>query len=764
MVAPRLRFLDTARVLELSSPITKRHHLCAVALFVAVIILVFNGAIFRGEVLAPLDLLSKELPWQAVVPRPESIQNFTLVDVFAVFQPWKHFVHDELRAGRFPLWCTHVGCGYPLAGEGVIKLFGLTTLFLWFSPPRVACILTYSTQLFIALTGMYVLLCSLRMRWASAVFGALVYGLNTSMFQFLEYEHMTGGLMMLPWMCWALWRAVQGGGKFVALAGLFFGLTIINGSLQSSAIVELSAASFTAAAAWRRQRARFVRSSLATIAAFSVLGLAVGAIALFPNLELFAHNARGRFNRVNWWQLTWKRPLGIVPAAAAIVNPDAIGNYQTFDIARVLGTVGSEATTPKQEDLRVYCGLTALLLAGLGLRGRSEARNFGLVLVVVPVLVAVFTPLFLILYFRALSSVACGVAVLAALGLERFWLRDESLARDLKVATVLLVVAIGLTLVAGAAVSIKRAAITKKLEEVGPKRTSVYKADTAWQLQKARETVRNFTLGGRAVARFSVLAAILALALCVGRQPVAIAVVLLAINSVDLMEFGRRTVPSVPQTFEYPVTPGLEFLQRQEGKFRVASTWNMETEPPTARANLLMLYNLDDPRVYESLFPPNPLLKAQDWSGLNVKYFVVPPGAAPPTGEWRSAWRGEVDIYENPHVEPRLCFTTDLISITAEPTAVEILTYRSGEITAQVDAPRAGWLVVREMHYPGWQAFVNERPANIERASGQWQAVAVAAGRNEVRLVYRPVSVRCGAAVSAGGLVVVVWFWRRRAR
>ena len=100
----------------------------AVAIFAAVIVVIFHGAIFRGEVLAPVDLLTKELPWREVLPQNVGIKNFAVADVLTVFYPWKSFVHDELRAGRFPLWCTHVGCGYPLAGEGVTKLFGLTTL------------------------------------------------------------------------------------------------------------------------------------------------------------------------------------------------------------------------------------------------------------------------------------------------------------------------------------------------------------------------------------------------------------------------------------------------------------------------------------------------------------------------------------------------------------------------------------------------------------------------------------------------------------
>ena len=726
----------------------------------------FHRAIFLGEVLAPVDLLTKELPWRKVLPQNIEVENSTVADVLTVFYPWKHFVHDELRAGRFPLWCRQVGCGYPLAGEGVIKLFGLTTLSLWLAPPRVASILTFSAQLFIAMTGMYALLGSLRLRWGAAVFGALVYGLNSSMFQYLEYEHMTGGLMLLPWVCWGLWQAADDergyDWRFTGLSGLFFGLAIINGSVQSAAIVWVSAASFAVASSWRRQRRHFWTRSLGAIVVMTMLGLVVGAIALLPNLELFAHNARERFNHIDWWQLTWKRPLALFPATAAMLNPDVIGNYRTFDITRALGNLGSEATMPKMEDLRVYCGLAAVVLAVLGCRVHGDAKFLGFVLVAVPIAVTAFTPLFLILYFRGLSVAACGVAMLAALGLDRLWEPDQQLSRDAHRMAVAAAVAVVLALGVGAVVSSKRMVLTENVEKIGGKATSFYKADTSWQRQKARETVQNFTLGGHAVARFCALAALVALGLSIRKQPFLLCSAAVVLNTVDLTEFACRTLPSVPSKFDYPLTPSLEFLKSQPGIFRVASSWNRASESPTARANLLMLYGLDDPRVYESLVPANPLLKAEDWSALNVRYFVVPPKSAPPQGEWRLAWSGEVDIYKNLAVQPRVYFTTALNSAKIDATPVEIVSYQSGAITVRADAPTAGWLVVGERAYPGWRARLNEQQAEIVQARGVWQAVAVAPGRNELMLRYRPPLVVWGGAISMAGLAIVAGFWLRK--
>ena len=734
-----------------------RQHLAAVLVFAAVILVVFHRAIFFGELLAPVDLLSKELPWRAVLPAPARIANFAMVDVFSVFYPWKYFVHEELQAGRFPLWCTHLGCGYPLAGEGVIKLFGLTTLFLGFWTPRVASILTYSSQLFIAMTGMYALLRSLRLGWTAAVFGASLFGLNSAVFQHLPFEHMLGGMMLLPWICWAVWQSGQrpeATGRFVALAGLFFGLTLVNGSVQSAAIVWLSAASFAVTAAWRGQRPRFVRRAVAVMAGFSLLGVAIGAVALAPNLELLAHNVRPRFVQIDWLALFWKRPVLLIPWTAALLNPDAIGNYQTFDLLRGLGQLGTAATTPVMSDVRVYCGLIAVVLAILGWRVKGDARALAIALILVPLIAVVITPLYLILYFRGLIALSAGMAILAALGVERWQHPDVPLAADRRRLAAGLVAAIVGALLVGAVVTANRGRLTEKVERIGLSGTSVYKADINWQKQKARETVTNFSLSGSAVLRFSVLAAATALLLARRGRSAAVLTCLLALNTVDLIGFAWRTNPSVPRAYDFPATPALEFLRQQPGRFRVVSVSDTTVDPPTARPNTLLPYGLDDPRVYESLYPANPLLAAQDWNALNVRFIIVPPGAPPPAGEWRRAYRGEVDIHENLQVQPRISFATELPFVKNEPAPLEILEYVSGRIHVAVTAPRAGWLIIRERAYPGWRASVNGKPVQTDQAQEMWQAVPVEAGHSVVRLSYQPVSVQWGACVTVAALAV----------
>ncbi|MDB4929743.1 MAG: Bacterial rane protein YfhO, partial [Myxococcaceae bacterium] len=95
------------------------------------------------------------------------------------------------------------------------------------------------------------------------------------------------------------------------------------------------------------------------------------------------------------------------------------------------------------------------------------------------------------------------------------------------------------------------------------------------------------------------------------------------------------------------------------------------------------------------------------------------------------------------------------------------ITRPSGDaLTATVDAPTAGWLVLAESWYPGWTAAVDGRPADLVRANINQKAVAVPAGSHRVSFALRPRSLARGAAVSAASLACLaaaaLWIARRK--
>ena len=75
-------------------------------------------------------------------------------------------------------------------------------------------------------------------------------------------------------------------------------------------------------------------------------------------------------------------------------------------------------------------------------------------------------------------------------------------------------------------------------------------------------------------------------------------------------------------------------------------------------------------------------------------------------------------------------------------------------IVLRVDAPAAGWLVLADAFYPGWEARVDGQPTPIYPADGLFRAVAVPPGPHEVTFDFRPRSLRLGAALAAVGIVL----------
>ena len=72
------------------------------------------------------------------------------------------------------------------------------------------------------------------------------------------------------------------------------------------------------------------------------------------------------------------------------------------------------------------------------------------------------------------------------------------------------------------------------------------------------------------------------------------------------------------------------------------------------------------------------------------------------------------------------------------------------------------YLVVSEMYFPGWRAYVDGVETAIDRTNYLFRGVVVPAGRHTVRFEYRPASVLTGAVLSLAALAVTWLLVRRR--
>jgi hypothetical protein len=194
------------------------------------------------------------------------------------------------------------------------------------------------------------------------------------------------------------------------------------------------------------------------------------------------------------------------------------------------------------------------------------------------------------------------------------------------------------------------------------------------------------------------------------------------------------------------------------------------------------------------LRPESPILSA-----LNVRYLLVPADVFPRLGpHLRQVYENaEVRVYENTLAYPRAYFAasvrgeTDpgavLRAVTADgfdgrqlalvetdqPPAlapasgqdtVTITSRGANRIALTTDTSAQRFLVLSEMYFPGWRAYVDGAETPIYRTNYLFRGVAVPAGQHTVTFEYRPASVVLGVAISALGLLVSALLVLRRRR
>jgi hypothetical protein len=80
--------------------------------------------------------------------------------------------------------------------------------------------------------------------------------------------------------------------------------------------------------------------------------------------------------------------------------------------------------------------------------------------------------------------------------------------------------------------------------------------------------------------------------------------------------------------------------------------------------------------------------------------------------------------------------------------AARVLAYTDQEVLTEATVREPSYLVLADLHYPGWEAMVDGAPARMLRAQGLLRAVALEPGSHHVQFRYRPLS--------------LTYLWRRR--
>lgn len=754
-----------------------------IGLLLALLPLLFVGpALLTGRVYAPIDIPFGAPPMKARAADVgiEGTHNGTLSDVYSQIIPWKKAVRDAWRHGDWPLWNPYMYAGDILAGSAQAAPYDPFFLLSCLLPMAVSLTYLAAITLFIGGLWMFAWLRELGCRDDPAILGAAGWMFGDFLVFWLEWP-LGATFRWTPLVFLAVRRLVrERDAKATGILALAFAFSILAGHPESVLHVVAIGVIY---GVWELIAVRppgVVKVILRSVLA-GVLAIAATAIFMLPILEALPQTAQHELRQAVYANSKRSLPLDVVGAQlTANFVPFRYG-WAREDIAEGApfhpvpwSAYGGSLLFP----LAIY-GLIASkrrerwLMLGLAIFGWLAGTDAPIVADFLAKL-----PLFdIAINNRLIFAALFALATLAGLGAEA-WLER---GRNGMAAGLLL----GVFLVLGAAVAL------------------------AWTPMIAADLEPAFLAREAAFLLAPLLLAALAVALVRAPGP-ALAIVILLLAGQRTLEVGDE-YPTLPREAFYPPFRGLEILQREGPPFRIAGL-HYTLIPQTAT-----MYGLEDVRGYQAMTHDRfngviPLysvpaawfnivgdLSRPFLSFLNVRYAIVEPGLDAPEG-WRLVLRTPGgQIYENTRVLPRAYIPPRIrINIPEEDVLAEMaaetdfsqrawIHHPAGgaepdefvngrgrmsiekdgmsafRLTADMQTP--GWVVVSEVFWHGWHAYVDGRRIPLRQANHAFIGMFLDAGRHEIELSYTPLSFYWGAGISfvtIAGAIVFAFRSRRR--
>ncbi|HOB74569.1 MAG TPA: YfhO family protein [Phycisphaerae bacterium] len=117
---------------------------------------------------------------------------------------------------------------------------------------------------------------------------------------------------------------------------------------------------------------------------------------------------------------------------------------------------------------------------------------------------------------------------------------------------------------------------------------------------------------------------------------------------------------------------------------------------------------------------------------------------------------GAVNVFTAATVEAPPEVAEKLVdSADGEKGTARITRYQFSRVCIETSTARRALLVLLDVHYPGWKAYIDGAPAEVYRTNGVFRGVSVPAGRHEVEFRFEPGSFRTGVVIAAGCLVLL---------
>jgi len=785
-------------------------------LILVLVIIFFYKFIFFGLIPVNGDWwLANFYPARAYYPLLEA-QNPELDDPIYQHLPLRMLTVSLWRGRQVPLWNPYIFCGTPLLADGISLPFDpLIWTYLFFGP-LLGRGLTFFFQFLLAGVGMYLFLLRLGLRPYAAILGAVAFMFNAIFTTWMELRTLVGAMCWLPWVLFFLEGALKRKSLTqAAFASLFLGFSILGGHLQYAfyglAVALLYGLFRTGEYFWRTRAGKGLVVHLGLVGLVILLGLALGSVQIFPQMELTGQSQRspGQYRDINFLS-----PLSLF----TFLMPEFYGSPIEGDYVGVLPR--SFLALP-----RGYIGAFAAVLALLGAFGREKKRAIfftllGAITILFLILLAVGLGLLMVKIFpdfHALDAtrliivyIFCA-SVLAAFGMEGL-ISPETKRSALSLLKFSLLILALLFLFLFFSPYFEG-----YLSSLGEEGTRLFLYLLQLKAQYGLVPLAPQIILPLSLAALGILLTILYLNHKIGLNFYKALIFILLAG--ELLYFGWRYSPYVPREYIYPPLRVLEALKPMPTE-RI-----LGKDPPGAHPvkgdmlipNSALAYGFADIRGDESFYPERYFRFMRLIAGngasllgcihlsehdsrlldlLGVKYILTAEELE--GGKFQLVYEEEkspLRIYENKKVLPRAFVARDwkvtqdkralirelgsghfepgYLALLEEPAPfsppppspendkIEITRYQANlvEIFASLQSP--GLLVLTDSYFPGWRAFVDGKEKKIYQVDYILRGIFLTSGAHQVRFIYKPRSFMMGAVLSAISLLIMGAIWLR---
>jgi hypothetical protein len=342
---------------------------------------------------------------------PQASIQWDAVDVH--YSAQKYFA-DMVHEGRLPHWTPYLFSGFPfLADPQTAAWYPLHWPFFLLGITPKVIEWELALHAFLALCGAYLLARRLGGEHMAALLASVFYAGGGFFAAHSSHVGMFETAALLPWLLWAAMRALDDGAvSSLLLAGLIGGLIALIGHFQTALYSFFALALFVVArrTPWKR--------GLTVLAAITIAAVLLGAIQIFPGLELTAQSDRAAAN--------------FHGATNAALKPAALA---TLFLPNFYGAASGNYSGPP--DITQFYFYAGILLVPLAIIGIWKRRSLIPLLLIVPSLWYAFGPLAglysvltLLPGFKSVRApvhiwfvIALGLALAAASGAA--WLADR---------------------------------------------------------------------------------------------------------------------------------------------------------------------------------------------------------------------------------------------------------------------------------------------------------------------------------------------------